>query len=239
MSGYVGSQTCLLFLKSGRYHVRGTVRNKTNEEKIAPLKKAFGDYFEMLELVEADLLDEDSMIKAIEGSTYVVHVASPFVVEKPKDEDELIKPAVNGTLSAMKACRATNAKRIVITSSVVAIAGCKEADRPENGIFTEENWTDIENSESAYEKSKTLAEKAAWQYIEELPDDEKFEVVTINPALIVGPSLCGPGFTSQKIIADLVNGKYPGLPKITMGIVDVREVAEAHLKALEVEAAAN
>ena len=145
VSGYVGSQTCLLFLKSGKYQVRGTVRDKNNEKKISPLRKAFGEYFEQLELVEADLLDEESMIKAIEGSTYVAHIASPFVMMKPKDEDDLIKPAVNGTLAAMKACRASKVKRIVITSSVASISACSEIDRPDDNTFTEENWTDIES----------------------------------------------------------------------------------------------
>ena len=97
----------------------------------------------------------------------------------------------------MKACRASKVKRIVITSSVAAIAYVKDIDRPDEGVFTEENWTDIESpGAKAYVKSKTLAEKAAWNYIEELSEDEKFEVVTICPSLIVGPAICGQGFAS-------------------------------------------
>ena len=205
-----------------------------NKKKIEPIRKAFGEYFDSLELVEADLLDETSMMKAIEGSSFVAHIASPFVTAKPKHEDELIKPAVNGTLAAMKACRANKVKRLVITSSVASIASVKKEEWPDDGVFTEEHWTDVASTQ-AYSKSKTLAEKAAWDYIKDLPEDEKFEVVTINPSLIVGPAICGPGFTSQSIIADIVLGKHPGLPKVKMGLVDIREVAEAHFKALEVE----
>ena len=144
------------------------------------------------------MLDEASMIAAIEGSTYVAHIASPFTTEQPKHEDELIKPAVEGTLAAMKACRASKVKRIVITSSCAAVYLCEDIDRPDEDIFTEENWTDVASpgGSQPYTKSKTLAEKAAWDYLKELPEDEKFEVVTINPSLVVGPSICGPGFAS-------------------------------------------
>ena len=104
VTGYLGSQVCLAFLKSGNYTVRGTVRDKNNEKKLAPIRKSFGDHFDQLELVEADLLNEESLINAIAGATYVVHTASPFFTEIPKDENELIKPAVNGTLAVMKGC---------------------------------------------------------------------------------------------------------------------------------------
>ena len=121
ISGYIGAQTCLCFLKNGNFKVRGTVRSVNNPDKIEPLKKAFGEYFNQLELVEADLCNENSMIKAIEGSTYIVHTASPFPIESPHNEDVLIKPAVEGTLAVMKAAKLNKVKRVVITSSVVAI----------------------------------------------------------------------------------------------------------------------
>ena len=145
ISGYVGSQTCLLFLNSGKYHVRGTVRNKNNEEKIAPLRKAFGEKFEELELVEADLLDEESINRAIQGSTYVAHIASPFITGQPKHEDELIKPAVNGTLAVLKACRINQVKRVVITSSIATIVYPLDIDRPDDGLYTEEYWSNVES----------------------------------------------------------------------------------------------
>ena len=120
VSGYLGSRVCLTFLESGQFKVRGTVRSVTKPEKIEPLKKAFGAYFQQLELVEADLLDEASMIKAAEGCTYIVHTASPFPIDAVKDEQTLIKPAVEGTLAAMKAAQKYKCKRVVVTSSVVA-----------------------------------------------------------------------------------------------------------------------
>ena len=121
ISGYVGSQVCKYFLEDGTFKVRGTVRSKTNIAKISPLKVAFGDMFDQIELVEADLLDEASLVAACKGCTYVVHTASPFVIDKPKDENDLIKPAVEGTLGICKGSAAAGVKRLVITSSVVAI----------------------------------------------------------------------------------------------------------------------
>jgi len=141
VSGYVGSQVCLEFLKSGEYHVRGTVRDAKNEAKVAPLRKAFGEHFDRLELVEADLLDAESLSKAIAGSTYVVHTASPFFF--PANEDDVVKPAVEGTLAVLRACSASAVKRIVITSSCVAIYLPADEDRPdwETGWLDESVWS--------------------------------------------------------------------------------------------------
>ncbi len=119
VSGFIGSRVCLDFLLSGEFHVRGTVRDAKNEAKLAPLRKAFGEYFDKLELVEADLLDASSLSKAIAGSTYVVHTASPFNFSA--NEDDLVKPAVEGTLAVLKACSASAVKRLILTSSCVAI----------------------------------------------------------------------------------------------------------------------
>ena len=121
----------------------------------------------------------------MEGSTYIVHTASPFPIEKPKDEMVLIEPAVEGTLAVMKAARLNKVKRVVITSSVASIFKTGVEGQTH---FTENDWTDTKIAQP-YEKSKTLAEKAAWDFIAELPDDEKFEVATINPGLVVGPNL--------------------------------------------------
>ena len=121
----------------------------------------------------------------MEGSTYIVHTASPFPIEEPKDENVLIKPAVEGTLAVMKAARLNKVKRVVITSSVASIFKTGVEGQTH---FTENDWTDTKIAQP-YEKSKTLAEKAAWDFISELPEDEKFELATINPGLVVGPNL--------------------------------------------------
>ena len=169
-----------------------------------------------------------------------MHVASPFFIERPKHEDELIKPAVEGTLAVMKAAHQGKIKRVIVTSSIAAITGVSPENIPDDYTYTEEHWTDV-NSEigkGPYIKSKTLAEKAAWDFLKNLPEEERFEMATINPSFVVGPSLCGPGYTSMKVVADTVMAKHPGMIKIMMNFVDVREVAQAHIKALETPDAA-
>lgn len=122
ITGFLGSHVCDVFLKDGGFEVRGTVRDKKNEKKIAPIRKAFGEEnFEKLELFEADLLKPETLDSAIEGMTFVVHTASPFPLESPKDENVLIRPAVEGTLAVMRAAHKHKVKRVVITSSVAAI----------------------------------------------------------------------------------------------------------------------
>merc|ERR1719464_687511 len=139
VSGYLGSQTALVFLKDGNYRVRGTVRSTSNATKIEPLKAGFGEWFDKIELVEADLLDEASIIKACEGATYVIHTASPFLPALP--EEELVKPAVEGTMAVMKACTQHKVKRVVVTSSVASIAGVAKKDAPADGeMFNESHW---------------------------------------------------------------------------------------------------
>jgi dihydroflavonol-4-reductase len=123
ITGFVGSHICDYFLKDGSFDVRGTVRDKNNENKLAPLKKAYGENFNKLEIVEADLLKPETIDEAIKGCDYVVHTASPFPAEPPKDENIIIKPAVEGTLAAMKAAHKYKVKRFVLTSSVAAIMG--------------------------------------------------------------------------------------------------------------------
>lgn len=159
ITGYLGSHVALIFLKDGAYNVRGTVRDTKNPIKIEPIRKAFGELFEKLTLVEADLNNRESIFAAINGADFVVHTASPFPLKQPRDENELIRPAVNGTTYVMEACHANKVKRVVITSSCAAIYECKPEDRPIDGRFSEKNWSDPEgNHISAYSKSKTLAE---------------------------------------------------------------------------------
>ena len=128
VTGFLGSMTALDFLKDGSYRVRGTVRSTSNQAKLAPLKAGLGEYFDQLELVEADLMDEASIIKACEGATYLVHTASPFFFTA--DEDKLVKPAVAGTMAAMKACSQHGVKRCVMTSGTVAITAVAAKDKP-------------------------------------------------------------------------------------------------------------
>ncbi|CDW91338.1 nad dependent epimerase dehydratase [Stylonychia lemnae] len=234
ISGFLGSQVCKTFLESGKYHVRGTVRDKNNEKKIGPLRKAFGSLFNDLELVEADLMNAQSLDSAIQGMDFVIHTASPFPGEKPKDENEIIKPAVEGTMAVVRAVHKYKVKRVVITSSVASIMF--QTEETKKDIYTEADWSNLKGCEP-YEKSKTLAEQAAWDYLRDLPENEKFELVTINPSLILGPSIVQSDFTSGIVIQKIMGEKFPGMPKIMFPIVDVRDVALAHLRGIEVEEA--
>ena len=161
----MGSHIALAFLRDGTYNIIGTVRDTKNWVKLEPLRKAFGDLFENLTLVEADLNDVQSIFAAIRGANLVVHTASPFPIGFTGHEDELIKPAVNGTVSVLKACQANKVTRVVITSSNAAIEACTPCYRPADGIFSEKNWSNPDGDNlDAYYKSKTLAELAAWQF---------------------------------------------------------------------------
>jgi dihydroflavonol-4-reductase len=236
ISGYLGSYVCHTFLQDGRFQIRGTVRDPHNEAKVEPLRKAFGDKFNELELFKADLLNPDSLDKAIEGCDYVVHTASPVPSKGlPKDENVLIRPAVEGTLAVLKAALKHKVKRVVVTSSLSAIVMKNDINVKE--VYDENDWSDLEAC-SAYDKSKTMAERAAWEFLYSIPEAERFELVCINPVFILGPALVPPE-SSTLAVKHLMEGKFPFLPKVMLVIVDIRECAMAHLKALIVPEAKN
>jgi nucleoside-diphosphate-sugar epimerase len=239
ISGFIGSRVCLDFLACGEFTVRGTVRDKNNEAKVAPLRKAFGEYFDKLELVEADLLDADSLAKAIAGSTYVVHTASPVTFNVP--DEQIIKPAVDGTLAVMKACEASGVKRCVVTSSMAAVCAMANCDKPDfdTGFYDETCWSNPERPEPmyAYTKSKTLAEKLAWDYVRDLPEGKKFELVTICPTLVLGPTLIPGGFSSANFLLRFFSNQTE-VSNGFQGCVDVRDVSKMHLEAIRKPGAA-
>lgn len=211
--------------------VRGTVRSLSNEKKVGPLKKLKPENAKYeLELVEADLTNKESWTEAVKDCTYVLHVASPFPAENPRDEMEVIRPAVEGTKNVLEACAKTKGavKRVVVTSSVVAIYAGRFG---EGNVFTEEDWA-AEEGVNPYEKSKAKAEKAAWELVKNLQDDEKFELVVINPGYILGPVLKGTACTSMEFHRRLLNREDPLVPKICLPICDVRDTAKAHISAL-------
>ena len=184
ITGFIGSRVCHEFLLDGGYQVRGTVRNKSNMEKLNPLKEAYGEeLFAKIDLREADLTNDESMTSAMEGTHYIVHTASPVPgIEGGAKEEEVMGPAVQGTMSALKAARANKVKRIVITSSIAAIMRTKDIDKLN---FGPDDWSDVTIADP-YGKSKTMAEKAAWDYQKDLPADEKFQLVTILPGFVFG-----------------------------------------------------
>ena len=237
-SGYVATHLVQQLLVGGKVKVRGTVRSLKNESKCAPLMKLVPDAKYPLELVEADLLNEESWIEAVKGCDYVYHTASPLPLEDPRDENELIKPAVEGTLNVLKACVAAGTvKRVVVTSSVVAISAGFIV--PREIPYNEDDWAD-ESICPAYEKSKLYAEKAAWDFVDKLDEDKKFELTTINPTFIIGPPLTlatSDGF-SLGSVKKVFTKEVPVLVHVSMAMVDVRDVAAAHIAAMETPQAA-
>jgi dihydroflavonol-4-reductase len=142
--------------------VRGSVRDPSNEARLAPIKAALGDLFTNLELVQADLLDEASINRTVEGCDLVVHTASPLPIRPPEDEQEVIRPAVDGTLAVLRAAHKHGVKRVVVTSSTVAVTFRRAENQKE--LYDEGDWSDMDACYTAYDKSKNLAEKAAWDY---------------------------------------------------------------------------
>ena len=234
ITGFVGSTLASELLKQRPdWNIRGTVRSLANDAKMDPLRKSLGEDFEKIEFVEADLLDLESMKRAIAGSTYVIHVASPFQIGEPKDPMDLIRPAVEGTTNVLTACKESGVKRVSITSSIAAISGVNPVDAPE--IFTDDHWSIPEQQEGAYAKSKTLAERAAWDFVNAMPEAERIELTTVCPGFIVGPTIVGEGFASGKVMKMFMDGSFPGgrIPQLQFGVVDVREIATAHIRCIE------
>lgn len=242
-SGFVASHIIKSLLELGA-KVRGTVRSLENEEKVGFLRNLVENPKHKLELVEADLLKEETWKNAVKGCKYVLHVASPFPMAIPNSPDELIKPAVDGTLNVLKACQEEKSvKRVVVTSSLVAVYEPYlpfPKDAEESKTLTEEHWVDgnDENVE-AYPRSKALAEKAAWDFVKEIPADKnKFELAVINPGLVLGPLLNKSNSTSIEVIRLLLDRAVPAVAKTYLPICDVRDVAQAHIKALVTKDAA-
>ena len=234
ISGFVGQHCAVELLKKG-YAVRGSVRGLSKTDEVVNGIKKEIDPKDNLDFCELDLMKDAGWEKAMEGCDYVLHVASPFVVKVPKDENELIKPAVDGTLRALKAAKKAGIKRVVLTSSTVAMSGGKK------GLIklNEDSWTDVNaKNVTAYFKSKTLAEKSAWDFIKNQTGDAKLELVVVNPGPIYGPTLTGNLATeAMDFFKKLITGKVPMLPKAYSVMSDVRDVAAIHVAALENEKA--
>ncbi len=231
-SGFIGTRVAALLLEKG-YAVRGTLRSQSRAGAIKDLIAATGAPVDALSFVEADLMSDQGWDAAVDGCTYVQHVASPLPIKRPKDEQELIRPAVDGTLRVLKAASSASVRRVVVTSSVAAIAyGRGGQQRP----FTEDDWSDPDSADiGSYEKSKTLAERAAWDFHERTGG---FELAVVNPSLVLGPVLEKDFGSSAEVIRQIISGQLPVAPRIGYPIVDVRDVADLHLRAMEHHAAA-
>ena len=228
-SGFIGNHCVLQLLEQG-YKVRGTLRNLDREKHLREVFSQHTQAIDHLEFVQTDLLKDDGWSEALSECEYVLHVASPFPGEMPENEDDLIRPAVDGTLRVLKAASTANVKRVVLTSSAAAIQG---GHREKVREFNENDWSDLRGNIDAYAKSKTLAEQAAWEYVSNQDANQPLELAVINPSFVMGPLLDGAALgTSAKTIKDFLSGAYPGTARISMTIVDVRDVAAAHLAAM-------
>lgn len=227
VTGYIGSRITIDLLNKG-YAVRGTMRNTSKAEKITKAIAAHAPT-DRLTLVNADLLDAASWLPAVEGCEFIMHVASPFYTSIPKDPNDLILPAREGTLNVLKAATKNRVKKVVLTSSIAAIA--YGLDETPSQPITEDAWSDPSHHDStAYINSKTLAEKAAWDYINNTPGAP--EMVAVHPGAVLGPSISDNTSESLKIISKIMNGEFPGIPKFGFMLVDVRDVSDLHIRAM-------
>lgn len=231
-TGFVAGH-CVAELLAHGYAVRATVRDTAAVDKVAHLRELADRTGGELEFVAADLDSDAGWDAAMTDCASVLHVASPFPSTPPKDEDELIRPAVDGTLRVLRAAAAaTTVRRVVLTSSIAAvIAG---HDRNDATVRTEQDWSDLTTS-PAYQKSKTMAERAAWDFVK---SDQQLELVAINPGMVIGPVLRPSVNTSSEVVYRLLANKVPGSPRLGFATVDVRDLAVAHRLALEIPGAA-
>lgn len=227
-TGFVGAHCIIQLLQAG-YRVRTTVRNLAREDEVRQMLRVGGvEAGDNLSFAQADLTSDAGWPEAVAGCSYVLHVASPFPPAIPQHEDELIVPAREGALRVLRAARDAQVKRVVLTSSFAAIG---YGQKPKNRPFNEEDWTDPNGDDvRAYVKSKTLAEKAAWDFIAN--QGNGLELSVVNPVGVFGPVL-GPDYsTSILLVQRLMDGAMPGLPRLYFGCVDVRDVAWMHIECM-------
>ena len=226
-TGFIGLH-CIKQLLDRGYSVNGTLRSQDRQTEVVDSLERNNTPTRHLSLFEVDLNRDSGWDSAIRDCNYVLHVASPFVLTD-EDEDFFVKPAVEGVQRALKFSKKHNVKKVILTSSFAAIHETLN-DRQES--FDEEDWSNPNKPGiSFYAKSKTMAELAAWEFMEmENPD---FSLAVINPVLVMGPSLSKDVGTSNSLVKNMINGSVPGTPKIHIGIVDVRDVASVHILAME------
>jgi nucleoside-diphosphate-sugar epimerase len=227
-SGFIGAH-CIRRLHEDGHRVRTTVRSLSRE---AEVRGMVGDG--PLEVVAADLTADAGWAEAVAGCDAVLHVASPFPLGQPKHEDELIVPARDGALRVLRAARDAGVRRVVLTSSFAAIGyGHDHADT----VYDETTWTDLDGpGVTAYAKSKTVAERAAWDFV--AAEGAPLELAVVNPVAVLGPLLGRDPSTSIELVKRLIDGSMPGTPKVAFGVVDVRDVADLHVRAMQAPEAA-
>jgi nucleoside-diphosphate-sugar epimerase len=227
-SGFIASHIIVQLLAAG-HRVRTTVRKLERENSVrAMLKEGGAEPDRRLSFIAADLEKDAGWPEAVTGCEYVLHVASPYPSSAPKHENELIIPAREGALRVLRASRDRGVRRVVLTSSFAAIG---YGHKPRQAPFDETSWTELDtDGAAAYVKSKTLAERAAWEFIADQGGD--LELSVVNPVAVFGPVL-GPDYsTSILLLQRLIDGGMPGCPRLYFGVVDVRDVADLHIRAM-------
>jgi nucleoside-diphosphate-sugar epimerase len=226
-SGFIGSY-CVMQLLAAGHTVRATVRDLKREADVRALLRAAGaDAGDRLSFLAAALESDAGWPQAVAGCDYVLHIASPLSERMPKHEDELIVPAREGVLRVLRAARTTGVKRVVLTSSFSAIGDGAAAGKT---VFDETDWTDATAPDLyAYPKSKTLAERAAWDFVGK---EGGLELAVVNPVLVLGPVITADFSPSILLIQRLMDGALPGCPKLCFGFVDVRDIADLHIRAM-------
>jgi nucleoside-diphosphate-sugar epimerase len=229
-SGFIGSHAIVQLLAAG-YEVRTTVRNLKREGDVRAMLRIGGaEPGSRLSFVAADLTGDAGWAEAVAGCEYVLHVASPLPPSVPKHEDELIVPARDGALRVLRAARDAGVKRVVLTSSFAAVG---YGYAPQSAPFDETNWTQLDGDDvSPYTKSKTLAERAAWEFLAR--EGGGLELSVVNPVGVFGPVLGADYSASILIVQRLMDGALPGSPKLSIGVVDVRDVVDLHLRAMTI-----
>ncbi len=220
---------CIVELARAGYEVRGTVRSASRGPALRDALAAHMKEGAPLDLVEADLGSDAGWAEAVDGCRYVLHVASPLPKELPEHEDELVVPAREGTLRVLRASVDAGVRRVVLTSSLAAVSSGHPRDR--SRPFDESDWSVVEHLQP-YEKSKTLAERAAWEFVRGLPDEGRLELVAINPGLVLGPILSPDTSASLEAVRKLLARELPLCPRLGYSLVDVRDVAVAHVAAM-------
>jgi len=231
VTGFIAKHVAVRLLNAG-YYVRGTLRDmdRTGEVMAAvrPHLDDPSDLQDRLHFAQVDLLGDEGWADVMTGAHGLIHTASPFPMKQPKDESQLIRPAVDGALRALRAARAAHVSRVVLTSSIAAIV---YGDLPAGKtMFDESDWSVLNHpTTTAYARSKTMAERAAWDFVTgQAPD---MALTVINPALVYGPPLDARYGTSLALIERLLRGRDPAMPRLANSVVDVRDVAEAHVRA--------
>jgi nucleoside-diphosphate-sugar epimerase len=226
-SGFIAKHVVGELLKRGHF-VRGTLRSMDKAESVRKAMERLGCDQGRLSFIGADLDNDADWDEAVEGATTVVHMASPFPIAQPDDPDDVIRPARDGTLRVLKAATRAHVKRVVLTSSSVAIF--YGSGLPVGHVYSEDDFTDETRPDlTPYIKSKTMAEKAAWNFTKSTSGAP--ELTVINPAFVQGPALDDDLSTSHELYRLMARGLYPAVPRIRFPVVDVRDVAAAHVEA--------